>query len=205
MTVQKRLSSIDLKIVVLGAAFVGKTSIITRYCNNQFKETTEATVGAGFFTHTIEMNETEVTTMLWDTAGEERFKSVAPSFLRGANGLILAFDLSQKQTFDEMDKYLDLYLDNCSSEPSCPRPVMVFGNKADKEDFAVADRDINGWLEKSNIPLYFPVSAKTGEGIKSAMEKFIEFLMNSENTVQVTPIHIPLPLEKRSEKRGCCN
>jgi GTPase SAR1 family protein len=72
-----RPATADLKIVVLGAAGVGKMSIITRYCNNTLKEQTASTIGAGFFTHTTEVNDVEMTIMIGDTAGEERPPSSA--------------------------------------------------------------------------------------------------------------------------------
>ena len=83
------MSSIDLKIVLLGPAGVGKTCVINRYCNETFIESTQSTIGAGFFPKTITINKTDVNMMIWDTAGEERFKSVAPNLLRGANCLVL--------------------------------------------------------------------------------------------------------------------
>jgi small GTP-binding protein len=68
----KAANAMDLKLVVLGTAFVGKTSIINRYCNQIFNDETPSTVGAGFFTHSLRIDDTDVTAMFWDTAGDER-------------------------------------------------------------------------------------------------------------------------------------
>jgi small GTP-binding protein len=200
----KRPTSLDMKLVVLGPAYVGKTSIITRYCNNTFSEDTGTTIGAGFFTHTVAIDDTEVTLMLWDTAGEERFKSVAPSLLRGANGLVLTFDLTQARTFSDIDSYLDMFLDNCYSDPSQAPAVLLLGNKSDKDEREVSESEIERWVQKNRIPLYFPVSAKNGNGIQAAMQKFIEFLLDPEKTVQVSPIVIPMPVARQGERQGCC-
>ena len=130
-----RYSSIDLKVVVLGVASVGKTSIINRYCNDSFREDSLSTIGAGFFTHSIKINDTEVTLMLWDTAGEERFRSVAPSLLRGSNGLVLVYDVTNVQSFNELEIYLEMFLDVVNVNAMSVMPVLLLGNKTDLGNF----------------------------------------------------------------------
>jgi small GTP-binding protein len=178
--------ALDLKVVVLGSAYVGKTSIINRYCNGFFSEDTRSTIGAGFFTHTLSVNTTEVTVMLWDTAGEERFRSVAPSLLRGANGLVLAFDTSSASSFKDIDIYMDLFLDTCKVDPNLALPVLLLGNKSDLPQQEVELDEIEKWKDKNHVKMYYPVSAKTGLNIEQAMNEFIESLV-SPGRYDVTP------------------
>jgi small GTP-binding protein len=194
----------DIKIVVLGPAFVGKTSIINRYCNNSFNEDTRSTIGAGFFTHTIMVEETEVTMMLWDTAGEERFRSVAPSLLRGANGLVLVFDLSEQATFNEIDTYLDLFLDTCKVDPTQSPPVLLLGNKADLERSTITDETIDKWKTKNHIPLFSAVSAKTGDGVEAAMQKFVEMLVLPDQNRGPMPVQVVITNSQKRRKGSCC-
>lgn len=197
------MSSIDLKIVVLGSAFVGKTSIINRYCNGTFLEETLSTIGAGFFTHTMMCEGSEVTAMLWDTAGEERFRSVAPSLLRGANGLVLVFDLTQPESFNDIETYMEMFLDTCKVEPGMSMPVLLFGNKCDLPNRAITKENINDWMKKNKVTHYHDCSAKTGEGIEESFQTFIESLVTPETNIGNTPIKIEVN-SKPKNSGGCC-
>ena len=187
------MNSIDLKIVVLGPAGVGKTCVINRYCNNTFLESTLSTIGAGFFPQSITIDNIEVNMMIWDTAGEERFRAVAPNLLRGANGLILIFDITNPESFSDLDIYLNMFLETAEYDQNRPLPVMLLGNKGDMEK-VVEDQIIDDWMHKNNINKYFIVSAKTGDGVKEAFTEFVKTFVSSPvepekraHTFQITP------------------
>lgn len=175
----RRMSSLDLKLVVLGTAGVGKTSIICRYCNGTFIEETLSTIGAGFFTNTLTVNGIEVTMMLWDTAGEERFRSVAPSLLRGANGLILTYDLGSMQSIAELDAYMEMYVDTCGVSSSGMIPVLLLGNKSDMPTREVPEQVVKEWMNKNRVQLHYEVSAKEGTNIDVAFEELLKLLVTS--------------------------
>jgi small GTP-binding protein len=194
--------AIDLKVVALGAASVGKTSIIHRYCNRIFHADQVSTIGAGFFTHTMMMDNCEVTLLLWDTAGEERFRSVAPSLLRGANGLILVYDVAQPSSFNDLNIYLDMFLDTVRVDVSCELPVLVLGNKCDIEERNVSDVQVETWCSKNRIIHSYLVSAKTGEGIDEAINALVKVLLNPVQTTEKLPLQLtPIPASKID---GCC-
>lgn len=172
-------SAVDLKIVVLGPMYVGKTSIINRYCNGTFMDKTMSTIGAGFFTNMMEVNGIEVTTMLWDTAGQERFRAVAPSLLRGANGLILVYDLTSEDSFEAIDAYMEMFLDTCKIDTSYELPVLLLGNKSDL-DQKINDEVIQHWLKKYHVVYNSKVSAKSGDGVDDALQLFIRSLIYPE-------------------------
>lgn len=190
----------DLKLVILGPSYVGKTSIINRYCNGSFIEDTLSTIGAGFFTHSLQIDGTEITLMLWDTAGEERFRSVAPSLLRGANGMILVFDITKLASFEEIDIYMDMFLDTCSFDPNSFIPVLLLGNKCDLGKCDVPNEAIEKWMKKNNVGIHYLVSAKTGENIQQAIEEFIKQI--------VMPHHIEQPINivinDNNNNKSCC-
>ena len=200
---QRKVSSVDLKLVVLGDASVGKTSIINRYCNNQFSEDTLSTIGAGFFTHTINMEDSEVTLMVWDTAGEERFRSVAPSLLRGASGLILVYDVQNCQSFEDLDIYMDMFLDVVNVNQMAVMPVLLLGNKCDLGGFAVGEQVVESWKAKNRVQLAFNVSAKTGENVEMAFTKLVECLVSPDNLHNKPPLQLQV-VAKEEPKRGCC-
>ena len=193
-----RYSSIDLKVVVLGVASVGKTSIINRYCNDSFREDSLSTIGAGFFTHSIKINDTEVTLMLWDTAGEERFRSVAPSLLRGSNGLVLVYDVTNVQSFNELEIYLEMFLDVVNVNAMSVMPVLLLGNKTDLGNFAVPEQNVEEWKKKYKIQHSALVSAKTGENINEAFTKLVNDLIKPPNFEENKPVQLVLQKEETS-------
>jgi small GTP-binding protein len=175
----RREADLDLKIVVLGSAYVGKTSIINRYCNQVFNTEVHSTIGAGFFTHPLQIDDKNITVMIWDTAGDERFRSVTPSILRGTRILVLVFDLTQPATFSELDVYLDLFLDTCKVDASGALPVLLLGNKCDLVQGAVAREAIDRWTQKNRVPLYYAVSAKSGKQIEEAFLEAVKFVASA--------------------------
>ena len=203
---QRRVSNLDLKIVVLGSAYVGKTSLINRYCNDTFLENSRSTIGAGFFTHSLTIDDSEVTIMLWDTAGEERFRSVAPSLLRGANGLILVFDLTSSDSFNDIDIYMDMFLDTCRIDPNQNPPVLLLGNKCDieKVQYKVSQEMIEKWKAKNHVTFYHDVSAKDGTNVEKAFEEFVKSLVTPQNATENSPIQIVIAQNPEKKNKGCC-
>lgn len=197
-------SNVNLKIVFLGSAFVGKTAVINRYCNDTFSDGSVSTIGAGFFTRTEVIGEEEITMTLWDTAGEERFRSVTPSLLRGANGLVLVFDLTSANSFHDIDIYLDMFLDSCKVDTTKPLPVLLLGNKNDLENKVVPDEMIQRWKERANVKLYFPVSAKTRDGIAEAMLEFLKELITIDSQFANGNLFKLLTEQTDKENTYCC-
>lgn len=122
----------DLKIMFLGPANVGKTSIICRYCNDMFEPDPLSTIGAGFSTMNISVDNNNLTLYLWDTAGEERFRSIAPSLIHGAHGLVLVYDITNPN-FDDSEIYWKMFIDNATTTITTTDslPILLMGNKID--------------------------------------------------------------------------
>ena len=197
------MSSLDVKIVVLGPAGVGKTSIICRYCNGTFIDETLSTIGAGFFTNTKVVDHVEITMMLWDTAGEERFRSVAPSLLRGANGVVLTYDLGSLASFRELDAYMGMFVDTCAFDRE-NAPVLLLGNKCDLDTRDVPEEVVSEWMARNNVNLHFEVSAKEGtnieEGFGALLEVFVKHI--GEAGVELMQLSTLKPADGGSKR--CC-
>jgi len=119
----------NTKLGFLGDSNVWKTSICTTYVGIEFTEDTLTTIGLDKFDSKISLNDgNKIKLFLWDTSGQERFRSSAFRAMRVVHGIILVFDLTSRQTFENIDKWLNDIRDNFD------RPFLVlFGNKADKE------------------------------------------------------------------------
>ncbi|KAK1140134.1 hypothetical protein N8T08_010611 [Aspergillus melleus] len=125
-------SSLEAKIVVLGAQGVGKTSLVQRYVKNDFSPAgTASTVGASFITKRVldSASDTIVRLQIWDTAGQERFRSISRLYYRGANACLLCYDITDEQSFQEMTGWLLELKNNLNEED--PIVIHVVGTKSD--------------------------------------------------------------------------
>ncbi|KAF9894440.1 hypothetical protein FE257_007943 [Aspergillus nanangensis] len=127
-------SSLEAKIVVLGAQGVGKTSLVQRYVKNAFNPTgTASTVGASFVTKRVldSASDTIVRLQIWDTAGQERFRSISRLYYRGANACLLCYDITDEQSFQEMTGWLLELKRNLDDDVDNPIVIHVVGTKSD--------------------------------------------------------------------------
>lgn len=200
-------SSTDFKIVFVGAAGVGKTSLINRYCMNTFSEDTMATIGVSFFSRGVDVGNIKITLMIWDTAGEERFRSVAPSLLRGADGIVIVYDVTRPSSLSEIDFYFKMFLEMVHVNHSRP-PVLLLGNKCDVDvdsgiEAHIDCYEVQNWLQRRNVTMTAEVSAKTGENVEEAMFKLAECV--ATNYADRTPRNgTTLTLQGAPKKRKCC-
>ena len=96
---------IPFKVVLIGESGVGKTSIITRYTTDSFLSVMLATTGASFASRTIEVDNQKIKFEIWDTAGQEQYRSIAQIFYKNTSGCILVYDISKRETYDEIKDY----------------------------------------------------------------------------------------------------
>lgn len=167
------------KIIIVGDSSVGKTSLIERYCKNQWSNQTRPTIGVEFSTKTIEINGQQVKLQIWDTAGQERFRGVASSYYKGASGVFVCYDITKLQSFTNLKTWLDevkLY----SSENIC---MTIVGNKKDKIDDRVVTIDDAAQLAKQNSCSFLEVSAQDNKGkeIDMAFQIMIDKMLGSED------------------------
>jgi len=115
------------KIVVVGDSSTGKTSIISRFVNNEFINETKSTVGVEFSDKLFKLRDVFIKIHLWDTAGQERYNSVTKGYYKGAKGALITFDLTRKETFNSVDRWIKEI--NANSDNVIP--VILIGNKSD--------------------------------------------------------------------------
>ena len=159
-------SSIDTyKIVVLGDISVGKTSILSRFRYGIFEPEYMPTLGIDFFSQNLFYEDKTIRLILWDTAGEERFRSFIPSYLKNADCIIIVFDITNKDSFNSLNKWLTDSKNNASEGTI----YIICGNKSDlKEKRTVNENEIDEYIKKNEL-IYVECSAKNGEGIKDLL------------------------------------
>ena len=95
------------KIVLIGESAVGKSNLLSRFARNEFFPNSKSTIGVEFQTQRIEIDGKEIKAQIWDTAGQERFRAVTSAYYRGAVGALIVYDVSRRQTFDSIERWLN--------------------------------------------------------------------------------------------------
>ena len=191
------------KIVLSGDSGVGKSCILLRFADDTFTENFYTTIGVDFRFKCLIYKGKKIKLQIWDTAGQERFKTVTSAYYRGADGIIIVYDQSEKTTFEHINNWIEDISKYTNEEPI----KIVLGNKNDLIDKnEVSDDDILNFENKTNIPVV-KVSAKNSFQINLAFEKLIEKLMIKHKQKLLTNNHSLEPISvkgKLKDKEGNC-
>ena len=157
-----------LNIITLGSSKVGKTSILKRYIDNEYHEEQLSTFGIEHNFRYFKFNEEKVKIDYVDTAGQEAFRSIASNYLKKADGVILTFDITQRDSFELVGNWLDdLEKNNNKNNIG----IILIGNKNDLEEQRQVKKE-EGENMANNIKCeYMEVSAKTGDNINEALDE----------------------------------
>ena len=196
------------QILLIGDSLVGKTCLIQRYANGIFKEDYITTVGLDYYTKQEMINNLNVSVKLWDTAGQERFKALTPSFFRNAEGVVIAYDVTNSESFDNLKFWISSIKTNLF-EKNIFIPIIVIGNKIDLEDMRDISKDVASAFAKENNFKYFETSAKTGEGVDEAFRDLVNQILansdkNEEATIERKSVKIEEKKTEKQKKKGCC-
>ncbi len=147
-----------LKVVMVGDAAVGKTTLVRRYCEGKFQESRVATIGVDFYTQLVRMPSTTVKLSIWDMAGQERFQVVRTGFYRGSKAAALIFDVTDPTTMINLRRWRQEVLQAAPGQR-----LLVVGNKTDLHRTV---RLAVGKVFAAYVgALYLETSAKSGEGV----------------------------------------
>jgi len=192
-----------LKLMLLGDSSVGKTSLLLKYVDDKFNPTQISTIGVDMRQKYVEINGRKVKLTIWDTAGQERYLSVATQYLRGAKGIAMVYDVTNEESFQNVQKWA------AQIQASCPEGSerILLGNKADLEDKRMVDAAKGQALAAEYHIPFFETSAKSGDNLDAAFLKLAEnALKNSakdaapaEGAFKVGP-----EATRKQDKKGCC-
>ncbi|KAG1744922.1 ras-domain-containing protein [Suillus paluster] len=193
-------SPVNVKLLLIGNASVGKSSLLLRFSDEQWlpEDEASATIGVDFRVHKMEVNGRKVKLSIWDTAGQERFRTITSSYYRGAQGIILVYDVANRETFEALPKWfseIDTYV-------SITVPKIIVGNKVDKENSRqVSTKEGSTFASRQNA-LFVEASAKTAIGVREVFEELVARILETpELWAPVTPT-TNVSFGKRGEEDG---
>ena len=171
---------INLKLILVGDAGVGKTSLLIKYTEKGFPENYQTTIGVDFRIKTINRKGYKVKIQVIDTAGQERFQAITKSYFKNIDGLLLVFDLTDKESFDNLSSWIERIKSEQDEENNFK--VILLGNKCDlKNQITILNNDINDLIINNGIDYpYFETSAKKGTNVMKAFEEMIDLILKDQ-------------------------
>ena len=189
------------KVLLLGDSDVGKSSLILRYTEETFNSKLVNSIGVDFKMKKKEIDGKIIKVQIWDTAGHERFRSITYSYYRGANAIIIVFDLSDKKSFISITEWLK------QIEKHAKENVFKFlvGNKSDLiDERKVTYEEAKQYADEHDLP-YIETSAKEGININELFDTSIKtFLTNTKIFVGEKNIKLNSQNTNSSERNSCC-
>jgi len=194
------------KILMIGDSGVGKSSILLRFTDDDFEEDRPCTIGVDFKTKMMDLDGKRINLTIWDTAGQEKFRSLTSSYYRGTQGIILVYDVTIRASFDAVTHWLsevEMYTTNKDVI------MMLVGSKIDKPNREIS-REEGIKFAKSKSMLFIECSAKTKLGIQQAFEELVQKILDTPSlwdtkkksqTATVTPTAV----DNDSNQSGCAS
>jgi Ras-related protein Rab-2A len=200
------------KYIIIGESGVGKSCLLLQFTDKRFEPLFDMTIGVEFGARSIQISNQEVKLQIWDTAGQESFRSITRSYYRGACGALLVFDVTNRSSFQSLQGWLDDARANCN----VPITVMLVGNKSDLENKRQVSADeARAFAEEKGLT-YIETSAKTSAGVDDAFIRTAEAIydkvqrgeldqgfVTGKNPGSRTATARPGQPAPKQEKKGC--
>ena len=201
------------KIIFLGDQYVGKSSILNRFYQDKFEPDYQATIGLDFHSKNVEIKGTAIRLLLYDTAGQEKFKSLIPMYIRDANIIIVVYDITNKDSFIHTEHWVNETKDLKRDDAI----FVLVGNKIDLEDKrTVTSKEAENFANEKGF-LFHEVSAKTGEEVQELFTSVIFPEMakkytigdedeegKNEQEIDNNKVVLGHNVNENKKKGGCC-
>ncbi|KCV69178.1 rab family, other [Fonticula alba] len=163
-----------LKILLIGDSGTGKTSLMYRYVDDRFRSDELATVGVDFKVRHVVVNDQCYKLLILDTAGQDRFRTLSSSYYRGAHGVILVYDITNRSSFDNLSSWFDELDYHCPPGENSNVVTMIVGNKLDSLDQCAVTTEEGQALARRRGSLFVQSSARTRVGVAQAFDHLVE-------------------------------
>ncbi|KAK8881160.1 hypothetical protein M9Y10_003890 [Tritrichomonas musculus] len=187
---------IGYKVPLIGDEGVGKTSIISRFMENKFDDGIRSTVGAANFSVAINIDGHEIPVNIWDTAGQEKYRSLIPLYTRDTSLILIVFSMDTLESFEHLPEWYQMVRDECKID--CP--VFICGNKIDTDNPRVDHEVATEWANKNKCQIVF-TSAKDGTNINELFHYIAEELSKQKQCFKPNEF---VENADNKEEGGCC-
>ncbi|KAF8346280.1 ras-domain-containing protein [Amanita rubescens] len=173
----------EVKLLLIGNSSVGKTSLLLRFSDSRWfpEDEASATIGIDVKVREMEVRGKKVLLSVWDTAGQERYRTITSSYYRGAQGVILVYDVTSRKTFDGLARWYD----DIENKISTPVVKVLIGNKVDKESSREVTTSEGEAYARRMDSLFVEASAKTGVGVTEMFRVVVEKILETPEDDQL--------------------
>lgn len=198
------------QLVLIGDTGVGKSCLLLRFADDSFTENYTSTIGVDFRFRTVKVDKKVVKLQIWDTAGQERFRTITSAYYRGADGIIMVYDVTLEDSFKHINEWF-LEVNRYAAEDTCK---IIVGNKIDLPEKVISTEVGKAYADKLNMP-FIETSAVNSTNVEAAFETITKQLIETKGkspskstasappkTTKLTPTDKPAAENKKSG--GCC-
>ncbi|KAF9099167.1 hypothetical protein BGX29_007282 [Mortierella sp. GBA35] len=193
-----------LKLLLIGSSGTGKSSLLMRFVDGVFLAPDEisATIGVDFKVKVIDVEGKKYKLTIWDTAGQERFRTLTSSYYRGAQGVILVYDVSNRDSFNDLQTWFNELDTYCSSKEVVR---MIVGNKVDKESSREVSKQEGQEFARKLQTLFVECSAKTKLGVQQAFDELVQQIIDTPSLWQKqAPANVRLQANAETQEYSGC-
>ena len=165
------------KVLVIGDASTGKTSLTHRYLTGIFVDSVRLTIGVDFFSKRIKRNNERIKLQIWDFGGEERYRFLLPTYSKGANGALILYDITRQRTIQTIPEYVKIIRESAGDIP-----ILLVGSKIDLEDYREVTYEFGVSIAKSNsLASFVEISSKDNINVEQTFNTLIELIIKIVN------------------------
>lgn len=193
------------KFILVGDSGVGKSNILTMFTRNEFNTECRSTIGVEFATSIMEIDRAKIKIQLWDTAGQERYRAITTAYYRNAVGIILVYDITKRQTFDNIGHWMTQVKEHAPSNVI----IYLIGNKSDLTHLReISSTEGANYAAKNNLK-FIETSAQTGANIQNVFydisKELLSKTISSEKSLDPPPIKLTTTIQQPiKSKKTCC-
>jgi len=177
------------KIVLIGDSGVGKSNLMIRYTVGEFNLESQSTIGVEFMCKVLKIESQNVKLQIWDTAGQERFRSISRSIYHGAKGIMIVYDITNQQSFDDVPTWIN----ELSRHVNPDTTVMLVGNKADLEHLRQVPRETAEAYAREQHMAFMETSALDSSNVDVAFDRLVYHIFDMHRELVIFGLGLGLP------------